>query len=181
MGVTLLDLGRCTEALKHLDESSALYTKYRNHPYSALLGHDCKVICECFAARALWALGDAERASERMNSALTLARELEHSQTLVIAGHFAAQLHQLKSEVNLARERAKEVVELADESALELWLAFGNIDLGWAEVELSEVEKGIERMQRGMLAYQATGAQLWRPHFLGLLAVALSKANRTAE
>jgi predicted ATPase len=64
---------------------------------------------------------------------------------------------------------------------LDLWSAFGNIDLGWAEAELGDVEKGIERMRQGLAAYQATGARLWRPHFLYLLAGTLSKAEQAEE
>lgn len=181
MGVTLLDLGRCKHALEHLDQASALYEKNRNHAYTVFIGHDCKVVSECFAARALWALGYPDQALSRMKVGLELARELAHPQTLVVAGHFAGQLHQLRGEILEARERATEVVALADEYELDLWLAFGEIDLGWAEVESGSAEPGIERMRRGLAAYAATGAKLWRPHFLGLLAIALCKTQQFEE
>jgi DNA-binding winged helix-turn-helix (wHTH) protein/predicted ATPase len=181
MGVTLLDLGKCNEALSHLDQAAALYSTHRNHPFSVFIGHDCKVVSDCFAARALWALGYPDQAAERMAGALSLARELAHAQTLVVAGHFAAQLHQLRGEVALAHERAEEVVKLADEYGLDLWLAFGRIDLGWAAVELGRAEEGIEQMRRGLAAYETTGAKLWRPHFLAQLAVGLSKTGQIAE
>ncbi len=181
MGGALVDLGRCNEALKHLDEATALYAAHRNHRYNVFVGRDCKVMCECIAARALWALGYPDRAAERMAGALALAQELGHPQTLVVARHFAAQLHQLRGEVLLAYERAKEVVELADEYGLELWLAHGKIDLGWAEAELGNAQQGIEQMQRGLAAYEATGAKLWCPYYLGLLADELAKAGRVEE
>jgi predicted ATPase len=145
------------------------------------MGLDCKVICECFAARALWALGYPDQATERTAAALELARQLRHPQTLVVAGHFAAQLHQLRGEVSLVYERAKEAVELADEYGLELWLAYGLIELGWAEAELGNSQPGIEKMQRGVTAYEATGAKLWSSYFLGLLADQLAKAGRVEE
>jgi len=181
MGVTLLDLGKYKDALEHLDEAINLYAAHRNHPYTVFIGHDCKAVSECFAARALWALGDNNRATERMQEGLTLARKLAHPQTLVVACHFAAVLHQLNGEALPALERAREVVALADEYGLELWLAFGNIDLGWAETELENRARGLRRMRQGLAAYKATGARLWRPHFLGLLTNALSKANQAEE
>ena len=144
MGVTLLDLGKYKDALEHLDEAMRLYAAHRNHPYTVFIGHDCKAVSECFAARALWALGDSNRAIERMQEGLTLARKLAHPQTLVVACHFAAVLHQLNGEALPALERAREVVALADEYGLELWLAFGNIDLGWAETELENRARGLE-------------------------------------
>jgi predicted ATPase len=181
IGVTLVDLGRSSDALLHLNEAIKLYATHRNHRYAAFIGHDCKVVSECFAARALWALGYPDRAEERMAAALAHARDLGHPQTSVVAAHFLAQLHQLRGEVTLAHERAKEVVELADEYGLDLWLAFGNIDLGWAEAELGKAETGVDRMQSGLAAYETTGAKLWRPHFLGLLATALARVQKLEE
>lgn len=181
MGVALLDLGKCTEALEHLGEATKLYQKHRNHRYTVFIGDDCKVVSECFAARALWALGYPDRALAKVKEALALARDLSHSQTLVVAAHFAAQLHQLRGEALLAHERAEEVIALADEYGLELWLAFGKINHGWAEFELGNTEHGIELMRHGLAACEATGAQLWRPHFLGLLGGALCRIERLDE
>jgi predicted ATPase len=181
MGAALVDLGRCHEALLHLDQATALYPAHRNHRYNIFIGRDCKVVCECFAARALWALGYPDQAAERVADALATARELGHPQSLVVALHFSAQLHQLRGEVALAYEHAKEAFELADEYGLELWLAYGNINMGWAEAELGNAQQGIEQIQRGLAAYEATGAKLWSSYFLGLLADALAKAGRAEE
>ena len=63
---------------------------------------------ECFSALALLELGYPDRSAEKMAAGLALARELGHPQTLVVAGHVAAQLHQLRGEASLGlrtRER----------------------------------------------------------------------------
>jgi DNA-binding winged helix-turn-helix (wHTH) protein/predicted ATPase len=181
MGSALVEQGKCAEALEYFNQASALYPANRNHPYTLAIAHDCKVVSECFAARALWALGHPDAALERMQGALTFARELSHPGSWIFAAHFAAQLHQLRGEPLLALERAKEVVQLGDEYGLDLWQAFGNIDQGWAEAELGTTQDGIDQMQRGLAAYQATGAKLWCPYFLGLLAEQLAKAGRVEE
>lgn len=180
IGAALVILGRCTEALTHLDRSGALYATHGKHRHSLLIGRDCKVMGDCFAAIALWALGDCDGADARMTAALKLARELQHPETLLVAGHFAANLHQLRGEATLTYERAKAALELATEYGLELWRTYGLIELGWAEAELGDAT-GLERMQRGLAAYESTGAQLWVPYFLGLLADQLQKAHRTQE
>ena len=181
IGAALVILGRCTEALEHLDQASALYATHGKHRQSIYIGRDCKVMSESFAARALWALGFPEQATERMNGGLALARELGHPQTLVVAGYLAAQLHQLRGEIPLVRERLKEAMELAEEYGLEFWLAYGVMELGWVEAELGNLQPGIEQMQRGMAAYRATGASLWFTYFAGLLADQLAKAARVEE
>jgi predicted ATPase len=181
MGSVLVEQGKCAEALYHFNLASNLYQANRNHPYTLTVAHDCKVVSECFAARALWALGNPEGALERMQGALAFAKELSHPASRVFAAHFASQLYQLRGEAVPAREQAREVLKLADEYGLDLWQAAGNIDMGWAEAELGNRQHGIEQMQRGLATYVASGAKLWCPHFLSLLADQLGKAGRVEE
>jgi DNA-binding winged helix-turn-helix (wHTH) protein/predicted ATPase len=180
-GAALVEIGRCTEALHHLDAGTALYATHRQHPYDVFMGRDCKVVCECLAARALWALGYPDRAAEKIASALALARDLAHPQTLMVVGHFAVQLHQLLREPRLAQQHARAVVKLADEYGLEVWACFGNIDLAWSDAELGDAQRGIAQMKRSLEAYEATGARLRCPYFLGLLADELGKAGHVLE
>jgi len=49
-----------------------------------------------------WALGYPDQAAEHIDAALFLARKLGHLQSLVMALHSAAQLHQVRGEVSLA-------------------------------------------------------------------------------
>jgi DNA-binding winged helix-turn-helix (wHTH) protein/predicted ATPase len=181
MGSTLIELGSCTEALENFDRASHLYSANRDHPYTLTIGHDCKVLSECAAGRALWVLGFPDTALERMQAGLAFARELSHPQSLIGAAHFASQLHQLRGETLLAHERASEVIDLANEYGLELWVAFGKIDLGCADAALGNAQQGIEQMQQGLAGYEASGGELWSPYFLGLLADALGNAGRPEE
>src|SRR5262249_24493467 len=166
MGGALVVAGRCLEGLEHLEKAMSLYSEHRNHSHKALILRDCKVVCACFASRALWALGYPDQAAERMAEGLALAEELGQCQSLVMGLLVAAQLHQLRGEVMLAFERARQLLELADEYGLELWRALGQFHLGWAEAELGNAQQGIERMQVGLATYEAAGAKLWCPHFL---------------
>jgi len=180
-GSTLLEMGRCSEALEHVDRASHVYSVNRPHPQTLISGRDCKVLSECSAGKALWALGFPDAAMRRMQVGLEFARELAHPQSLAYAAHFSAQLHQLRGEPLLAQERAKEVIGVAEEYCLELWVALGKIDLGWADAELGEVQRGIEQMRQGLAAYEATGTKIIYPVFLGSLADQLNKAERIEE
>jgi predicted ATPase len=180
-GSTLLEMGRCAEALEHVDRASHLYSANRPFRNTLISGRDCKVLSECSAAKALWALGFPDAAMRRMQAGLEFARELAHPQSLAYAARFASQLHQLRGEPGLAKERAEEVIRVAEEYCLELWVTFGKIDLGWATAELGEVQRGIEQMQQGLSAYEATGTRVWSPTFLGSVADQLNKAQRIEE
>jgi len=181
VGGALVDIGRCAEGLKHLDQATALYPDHRDHQHRVFMNRDCEVVCACFASRALWALGLPDQAAERMAFGLALAEDLSHPQSLVIARHSASQLHQLRGEAQLAHRRAAELIELADEYGLRLWSALGNINLGWAEAELGDTQRGIARMQQGVAGYEATGAKLWLPYFLALLGQQIGKTGRLEE
>jgi|KBSMisStandDraft_5_1062788.scaffolds.fasta_scaffold00566_15 DNA-binding winged helix-turn-helix (wHTH) protein/tetratricopeptide (TPR) repeat protein len=180
-GSTLLEIGRCSDALEHVDRASHLYSV--NQPFSETLisGRDCKVLSECSAGKALWALGFPDAAMRRMQVGLEFARQLAHPQSLAYAARFVSQLHQLRGEPRQAQERALEVMRIAEEYGLELWLSVARIDLGWADAELGEVGRGVEQMQHGLSAYQATGTKIWYPVFLGSLADQLNKAQRVDE
>ncbi|HEY2363005.1 MAG TPA: AAA family ATPase [Candidatus Angelobacter sp.] len=181
MGSALIEQGKCVEALGHFDQASALYQTNGNHPYTLTIAHDCKVVCECFAARALWALGKPDDALQRMQEAEAFATQLSHPASRVFVAHFAAQLHQLRDEPELAHARAKEVAKLADEYGLDLWQVVGDFDLGWAEAAIGNAQSGIDQMQRGIKAYKAAGGKLWCPLFLGLMADQLGKAGKAQE
>ena len=51
---------------------------------------------------------------------------------------------------------------------------------GWALTDEGPAEEGIARMRRGLADYTATGAELWVPDFLALLAQAHGRAGRPA-
>jgi DNA-binding winged helix-turn-helix (wHTH) protein/predicted ATPase len=181
MGAVLLLHGRCTDALEHLNQGSALYDSHQKHRLDSYVGLDCKAMCECFAGRALWALGYPDQAAERTTGGLDFARVLCHPQTLVVACHLAAQLHHLRGEISLVEERAKEALEVADEYGLELWSAYGLVEVGWVEAERGNCQEGIKKIQQGLIGYAATGAKLWTTYLVQLLADQLAKAGRMEQ
>jgi predicted ATPase len=52
---------------------------------------------------------------------------------------------------------------------------------GWALVELGQEDEGLAKLREGLIAYRATGAELERPHWLGLMAAACAKTGRIEE
>jgi predicted ATPase len=52
---------------------------------------------------------------------------------------------------------------------------------GWARVAQGSVGEGLAELRGGLAAYESTGARLWKPYFLGLLAQALAKGDRLEE
>lgn len=93
----------------------------------------------------------------------------------------AAFHHQFRREGQLARERAEAVMTLSTEQGFPLYLAGGTVVWGWALAEQGQAEEGIAQMQQGLAAWRATGAELFRPRGLALLAEAYGKMRQAEE
>jgi adenylate cyclase len=52
---------------------------------------------------------------------------------------------------------------------------------GWVLVAQGEVDAGLLQMRQTLEASQATGAEIWRPYYLALLAETYGKAGQSAE
>ena len=60
-------------------------------------------------------------------------------------------------------------------------MAFGRILQGWADAQRGEATTGIARIRDGLAAAEATGARVYTPLFLTLLAEALALAGKIEE
>ena len=80
----------------------------------------------CHAAWALWFLGQPDQALDRIQEALTLARELSEPHGLAHAFFFAAILHQLRREERMAQEHAEAAIAVSSEHGLVLYQATGD-------------------------------------------------------
>jgi adenylate cyclase len=150
----------------------------RDRAASAFAGQDPVVTSECYAAKALWALGYPDRAVVHLERAFALAGPAAPAETRVIASYFAAHLYQLRGDARTAQHHAESAILLADEYGLSTWLALSRVIRGWARVEQGSIENGTLELQRGLDAYLATGARLWRAQSVGFLAQALTRAGR---
>jgi predicted ATPase len=150
-----------------------------HHSFASLYGADQGEQCLCYAAFVLWHLGYPDQALKRLREAFTLAQEFSHPYNLVYVLICAALLHQLCREGQAAEERAEAVIALSNEQGFPLYLALGTIVRGWALTKQSQVEEGIAQIQQGLAAWRATGAELFRPHGLVLLAEAYGKTEQT--
>ena len=177
-GVTLLDLGKFGLALDECDKVASLCETQHDRQTRAFAGQDPAVTSECYAARALWALGHPDQAIVRINRARALAHPASPTETRVIATYFAAHVHQLRGEVRAAQDAAESAIALADDYGLSVWAALSRIILGWARVEHGAFEDGTDELRRGIAAYEATGARLWRAQSLGFLAKALTTSGQ---
>jgi hypothetical protein len=72
-------------------------------------------------------------------------------------------------------------VAVTTEQGFPLWHARGTIFRGWVKVKNGNVADGISLLRRGSAAYRATGAEVWMPHHIALLARAYEIAGQVEE
>jgi predicted ATPase len=139
------------------------------------------MICLSYLAWVLWCLGYPDQALQRSQEALSLARDLSHPFSLVMALDFAALFHQLRREARAAREQAEAAIALCSEQAFALAGALGTILQGWALAEQEQGEEVMAQIRQGMATFQAIGANLFQPYLLALLAETSRKAGQLQE
>jgi len=181
MQITLMHMGEFSSAIAHFEKALLRYDAERQRDDAFRYSQNPGVGSRCHAAWTLWFLGEPDQALARIEEALALARELSEPHGLAHAFFFAAILFQLRREQRMAQEYAEAAIAVAIEHGLSLYQATSTVALGWAFIEQGLTEEAIERIRHGLAAFEATGTELLRPHFLALLAEALDKAGHGAE
>jgi len=179
--ITFMHLGEFALTMEHFEKALLLYHPERHIDDAFFYAQNPGVAMRCFAAWALWFLGQPDQAMERIQEALTLAHELSEPHGLAQPLFFRAILHQLRREDRMAQEQAEAAIAVSSEHGLALYQAMATITRGSTLTERGLYEEGIEQMRQGLAAYQATGAEVLRPHFLALLAEALGKNGQAGQ
>jgi hypothetical protein len=138
LGSTLFWLGAVASAHRHFAQGMALYDAQQHRASIFLYGEDAGVICHSITAWTLWYLGYPDQALARSHEAVTLAQQVAHPFSQVVALSAAALFHQIRREVRGTQERAEAAHILAKEQGFPYWMAMGSILHGWALARHSE-------------------------------------------
>ncbi|MGU7770269.1 adenylate/guanylate cyclase domain-containing protein [Burkholderia sp. MR1-5-21] len=161
------DLGT---ARAHQKALGTLYDPQRHRAHAFVYGLDPGIRGLSISAWTQWYLGFPDHAVERSEQALALAHRMSHPFSLAFTLVAAAMLREFRHEPKQAQEYAEAAMTLATEQGFPYYLAWGTIMRGWALAEQGNAEEGSRLMTQGLVAYQATGAELSRSYFLALLA-----------
>jgi len=178
VGETAFHRGELALARKQLEQSRALYDPRQHHVHAFLYGQDPCVALLSHGSWNLWHLGYPDQALKWSQEALTLAQELSHPFSLAFALDYACMLHQFRGEGQAAQKWAEAAITLSTEQKFVMWLRMANVLRSWTLVEQGEIEEGIAQMRQGLVAYQATGAELFTPYMLVLLVKAYGQVRQ---
>jgi serine/threonine protein kinase/tetratricopeptide (TPR) repeat protein len=180
LGASLTHKGNFEEALEQLEKGNAL-CKVEGVPHLAFTGHDPAMTCLSFSGWVLWSLGYPDRALAKSAEALSIARRLNHPQTLALALFMSSFVHFLRREYEESCKQSQASMAVSLEHELPQTLAWSSAHHGLSLAALDEGEKGIRQARESIDRQRALGAELARPNFLGMLAEMQGKYGRVDE
>ena len=181
MEIIFLHLGEFTLALEHYEKALSFYDPKHRLERTFTYVQNPAVTMRCFAAWSLWFLGYPEQAAQRINEAVSLARESSEPYGLAQALFFSAVLYQLRREARKAQKSAEAAIAVSREHGLVLYQAMSTATRGWALMWQGLQEEGIEQMVEGLANHRLTGAEVILPHFLALLVEAFARTDQVLE
>ncbi len=183
LGNTLLWIGEFAHAREHLQKALALHKPEQHKALAFQYGTDPRTVCLLYETLALWVLGYPEQALRQSREALARAQEEAQQQSLSLAAalNWTGLLHQLRGEAEVTAERAVAGIALAQRCGFPDWEMIGTIFRDWAAAAQASTEAPVEQLQKVIADWYASGAELLRPYFLGLLAEQYGKIGRSEK
>jgi predicted ATPase len=173
--------GKFASSRSHLEEAIALYDPISHCSLVYQTGLQPYVVSQAFLGLVLFYLGFPDRAMVRSSAAIAEARKLTHLPSLAACLALGNVLLSLDGDDATLHEHAEQLMEVATEQGFPLWRAQGTIYRGYVKVRNGNVAEGISLLRSGLSAHRATGAEVWVPHFIALLASACEIAGQIEE
>jgi class 3 adenylate cyclase/predicted ATPase len=169
-------------SLAHCERAIALYDPARDRQgVFRLFANDPSVSPLGVAACNLWYLGHADGSLGRAHEAVTLARTLGEPITLAWALFRETIVHTLRRDWRAQRERAAEVIALADIHGFPHWRGLGRMFHGLARVNAGEGADALTEVAEGLALAAGTGNRGGAPGLFAALADGQRVAGQYAE
>ncbi|MCX5738029.1 MAG: tetratricopeptide repeat protein, partial [Proteobacteria bacterium] len=177
-GALLLYQGHFSRALQHLEQSIGLYNPSEHGSLAYTVANDPGVRAHSLASQCHVYLGHLDRALAVSEAAVALARRVEHPLSLATALFEAGAVVDIRrGALDRTRERAGELVGLAERLGSPLHLGLGKVLRGFARVDSGEGKEGIAEMQQALVELAGIASGIGAPLLLSMLAEGLRKVR----
>jgi len=153
-GYNLAFYKNLNEGLEHLEKAIAYFDPDQTRAQRFRIGNNPGVVAFNISAFFLWMLGFPERALERANGAVALAKKLEQPYSMAYSLFHAGMLHHWLRMPERVEECADVVLEIAEEYEYQVWEAVGTCLRGAALAGKGQSEEGLALGQTGMELYK---------------------------
>ena len=140
-------------------------------------GLNYRVITHAWQSHGLWCIGRPQKALERCQEAVQLARELAQPFNQALAETYLALLQQLRADASVFRRQADEALRLCREFEAPYYEAWASILVAYAKACEGPRAESIAEMHEAILRFTGSGARLRLPYYLALLGDACLRAH----
>jgi predicted ATPase len=180
-GRNLMWVGSFASSRSHLEAVLALYDPNFHQSLVRQTGIHPQLAAQAALGIVLFCLGFPDQALAQSNKAIAEARKLPHPPTLAMSmGMDALLLSIIGDDVGL-EQRVDGLVAIATDQGFPLYRATGAIYRGWIKAKNADVIEGLSLLRAGSSAYCATGATVWMPLYIALLAKVCEIAGQIEE
>ena len=178
LACTLFHKGELLAAMREMEIALAIYTPDMHRLFGV---QDPGIMCMAYSSWGLWELGRPDAALARIDSAIAIARAVEHKFSQAVALAYSVSVEWLRGNVESALARADACIRVCDEAGFPVWLAITRCIRGRLLCELGRIDEGLRDMQAGQRLWLSTGSMVSQPLYLSLRAEGFMLAGRFQE
>jgi len=166
----------------HLERVISFYEPRIHHTnFIILRGKDAGLGALAYDACNLWCLGYPDRALDRSQEALSLARDLAQPFSLAdVLAHGGCVFNGFRRDAEAMMAFAEEMMRLTAKM-VPGWRGTGEIYLGEAMVRLGRLDEGIEQIRESLRTRHSVDARCYETGMLGTLAMAEGRTGNLGE
>ena len=179
-GRNLMWVGSFASSRSHLETVVALYDPNSHHSLVRQTGIHPQLAAQAALGVVLFCLGFPDQALAQSNKSIAEARRLPHPPTLAMSLGMDALRSIIGDDIDL-EQRVDALVAIATDQGFPFYRAAGAIFLGWVKANNADVTEGLSLLRAGSSAYCATGATVWMPLYIALLAGVCEIAGQIEE
>jgi len=116
-----------------------------------------------------------------IGDATELAEKLQHPYTLAYVYSFRSAIHQCRNEPNAVKEYIERALTIADKQNYHFWKCWVMALKGWVLAKENSPVQGVSMIRQSLTEYENTGAYVYTPYLLNVLASALSDKGEADE
>lgn len=178
LGATFMLRGELDQSLEQLRRGAATFNPVKHRDLVHQTGIDPKVMTLSFIAFVEAIAGHPDIAIKTSIEALMRAEEIGHIPSIATTLSVATRMLAFVGDHSRFVDSAARLRRLGEEHGFPFWRTQAMIYAGWLEVINGDVDQGINDMQAGIKAYRETGATIWTPLYVTLIAEAERQRGR---
>jgi predicted ATPase len=181
MGVALLLSGNFAEGLRYFDQALTLYDPVEHRSLATQFFQDPRVAVLLYRSMALWALGYPEAALVDTEKALRDAREIGYAGALMQALSMTWFTQLISGNYAIAKAQSDEQIALAEEKGSFYWKTNGMLRRAGVLALTGKTSDAVGIFSSEISVWRSTGASLYFPIWLSLLARTCGELGRFSE